>query len=460
MSGTLTRDQIKNTVPGKFQWGVATSSHQIEGYNDKNDWWDFEAQGNIEGGAKSGAATDHWNRFPEDIKLAAELGVTSYRFSIEWSRIEPSEGKWDESALDWYANLITECEKYGIMPMLTLHHFTSPQWFAAKGGFAWGEAPTRFSIYVKKVVTRLGSRVPVWCTLNEPMVLVGGTYLGRFMPPAQYSPQLASKACHGLLTCHALAYDIIHSEIKNREGPWKDHPIEVGIAHNMLDFKADRWWHPLEQVLRFVFNRFYNQSWLDAITGRRQIFGVWGLVPFPPQVREARGRKTADFIGINYYTKAYVQWHPRSAALERPSDLPLGITFARRKEVTSDLEWAIHPKGFRNILNLVAKYKLPIYITENGIADKEDAHRPDFLFSHLRELARAMERGIDVRGYYHWSLLDNFEWIKGFGPRFGLFKVNYDTFERTPTRSAEQYKKIIESHKNRKNASPSTDYFQ
>jgi beta-glucosidase len=282
------------------------------------------------------------------------------------------------------------------------------------------------------------------------MVLVAGTYLGTFMPPARFSPKSASLACHQLLRAHVLAYDILHSEIRLRGERWKDRPISVGIAHNMLDFMPDRPLHPVEHMLAFMFRRLYNQSWLDAITGRKQRFGAPGFMPFASPVPEALGRRTCDFIGVNYYTKAYVQWRPRDAAPERPAALPVGVAFARRKEEASDLEWAVHPEGFHRMLMFAHRYGLPIYVTENGIADREDRLRPAYLRSHLRAVARAIRDGADIRGYYHWSLLDNFEWFKGFGPRFGLFHVDYSTFERTPTRSAELYREIIKTHQGRR----------
>jgi beta-glucosidase len=437
-----------------FLWGAATSSHQIEGENRHNDWWSWEQEGHIEGGVHSGRATDHWNRFREDLRLAADLGLTTYRFSVEWSRLEPEPGRWNREATEWYRELITECERLGLLPMLTLHHFTSPRWFADQGGFTWSEAPERFATYTRYVARELGASVPLWCTINEPMVLVAGTYLGRFMPPARFSPKNAALACHHLLRAHVLAYDILHSECRLRRGPWKDHPLGVGIAHNMLDFLPNRPLHPVEQVLTFLFRRVYNQAWLDAITGRWPSFGVPGLMPFAPTVAEALGRRTCDFIGVNYYTKAYVQWRPRDAAPERPADLPLGIAFARRKEEASDLEWAIHPEGFYRVLMFAHRYGVPLYVTENGIADREDRRRPAYLRSHLKAVARAIRDGADIRGYYHWSLLDNFEWIKGFGPRFGLFRVDYATFERTPTDSATLYREIIRAHQARGGRGP------
>lgn len=448
-------DRPSTEVP--FLWGAATSAHQIEGHNESSDWWAWEAEGHIEGGIRSGAATDHWNRFQEDIRLAAELGLNSYRFSIEWARIEPKEGQFDASAIEWYSNLMSECERHGLMPMVTLHHFTSPQWFAKKGGFAWDKSAEKFARFVKHVAITLGDRVPLWCTLNEPMVLVSGTYLGKFMPPAEFSPAKASAACHNLLRGHALAYDILHSEIRERKGPWADVPLQVGIAHNLLDFLPDRGWHPIERILTGFFKRFYNQSWLDAVTGKKQRFGVLGFVPRARTVQEALGRKTVDFIGVNYYTKAYVQWRPKAPAQERPPELPIGLSFARRKETASDLGWAVHDAGFYRMIRMASRYGLPLYITENGIADREDAVRPKFIVSHLKKVAEAIREGIDIRGYYYWSLLDNFEWIKGFWPRFGLYQVNYETFERIPTRSAHLYREIIQAHRRCPRSVPDSD---
>jgi len=442
-----------------FLWGAATSSHQIEGNNTKNDWWKWENEGNIEGGVKSGLATNHWNRFKEDIRLASELGLNSYRFSIEWSRIEPEEGRFDPNAFEWYSNLIAECENHNLLPMLTLHHFTSPQWFAEAGGFTNPDSPSKFLKFANQIAQRLGARIPIWCTFNEPMVLVVGTYLGKFMPPGQFSPSKASLACHNLLKAHTLVYELLHREIQARSGPWKEMPLEVGIAHNMLDFLPDRTWHPIEQILASIFHRFYNRSWLDAVTGKKQHFGIMGLVPYSKQVQEALGRNTVDYIGLNYYTKAYVQWKPRDAEQDQPSELPIGLAFARRKELASDVGWAIHPEGLKKMLVFSSGYQLPIYITENGIADRHDRIRPFYIRSHLYQVAQAISHGIDVRGYYYWSLLDNFEWIKGFWPRFGLYNVNYETFERCETKSAKLYKEIIKDHKTSANLKPSVSSF-
>lgn len=435
-----------------FLWGAATSSHQVEGNNVHNDWWQWEQEGNIEGGEGSGVACDHWNRFEEDLRLAQEMGLNSYRFSIEWSRIEPEQGKWDTAALDWYAGLVAECEKRGLIPMATLNHFTVPKWVAAQGGFVSEHTPGLFGGYVKKVIARFGSRVPLWCTLNEPNTLAVGAYLGCYMPPAKYDPRRVSAATRNLLRAHVQAYDLLHGRITDRQGPWRSHPLAVGIAHNMIDFVPLRPWNPIEALFSRMFRRFYNQTWPDAVTGRKQHFGATGLVPYAPQVTQARGRRTVEFLGINYYTRVYVSCFPlqgpggQGAGFPAKSSLPIGVTFSRPTDETTELGWVIHPRGLGRMIRFLKRYKTPLYITENGIADSRDEQRPHYLVDHLKEVAREIQRGADIRGYYHWSLLDNFEWVKGFGPRFGLLKVDYSTQSREMRPSSRFYREIIGKH--------------
>ncbi len=429
-----------------FRWGAATSAHQIEGYNRRSDWWQWEAEGNIEGGISSGAACDHWSRPGADLLLAEDLGLNSYRFSIEWAKVEPEEGTWDEAALGWYVALLDLCEQRGLMPMATLHHFTLPLWLAKKGGFSNPESVALFLRFTNKIIERMGDRIPLWCPFNEPMVLLLGSYIGCFMPPALYAPHLFARGCENILRAHIQAYEAIHANVKTRSGPWKSEPLQVGIAHNMLDFLPDRWWHPMEQILSHAIRRFYNRSWLDALAGKRQHFGVPFFLSGAIPVQEARGKVWADFLGVNYYTKAYMKWRPKDSSTETLAQMPVGVSFARRKEEQSDLGWAMHPQGFAKVLREAAAYGLPLYITENGLADREDRIRGAYLLAHLQEVASASRKGIDIRGYYYWSLFDNFEWIKGFGPRFGLFHVDYQTFARTPRPAALLYKRIIHAH--------------
>ncbi len=431
-----------------FLWGAATSSHQIEGGNQHNDWWQWELKGNIEGGVHSGFATDHWNRFREDLRLAQDLGLNSYRFSLEWSRLEPEQGAWNREAIEWYRELINECEKRNLLPMATLLHFTVPRWLSDRGGFTWDQAADKFAGYTQFVLNELGGRIPLWCTLNEPNAMAVGQYLGGFMPPAQYQPSLASLSSRNLLRAHVLAYDRIHKATTPRTGPWKDMPRQVGIAHNMIDFQPMHPRHPIERAMTAVFRRYYNRAWPDAVTGRRQHFGVLGLVPYPKPVWEARGRPTVDFLGINYYMRVYVCWGPQAteASFVRSRQLPVGVIFSKPADAVSDLGWAIHPEGLGRMIRFLKRYRLPLYITENGIADAVDSRRSAYLVEHLKQVALATQAGADIRGYYHWSLIDNFEWMKGFEPRFGLCQVDYATFQRTPRPSYYVYKNIIQAH--------------
>lgn len=428
----------------EFLWGAATSSHQVEGNNIHNDWWAWEQQGKIETRELSGQATDHWNLFREDLNLAQELGLNAYRFSIEWSRWEPSPGRWDSASIEWYRELIHECEKRKLKPMVTLHHFTSPLWFSESGGFLDPESPVKFLRFVKRVVSTLGDRIPLWCTFNEPMVLAVGQYLGGFMPPGYFEPEKVSQVCHSMLKAHVFAYDTIHREVRQRRGPWRYDPLEVGIANNTVDFLPDRNWHPMEWVLSKLCWRFFNCSWWEAITGGEQNFGVPGLIPKAAPVREAVGRVTSDYLGINYYTKGYLKWRALS---EMQKEFPIQVQFFKSDEPKSDLGWAIHPDGLGKMIRLAKTYGLPLYITENGIADAQDRYRSQYIIEHLKEVAKEIHKGTPVKGYFHWSLLDNFEWIKGYPPRFGLLNVNYSTMQRAIRPSARNYSKIISMHR-------------
>jgi beta-glucosidase len=318
---------------------------------------------------------------------------------------------------------------------------------ASRGGFADPGSVALFGRYVSKVIEHFGARIPLWCTFNEPMVLALGSYLAGFMPPAVQDPARVSRASVHMFQAHAAAYAAIH-KIETRSGPWAKEPLQVGIAQNMLDFLPDRWWHPLERLLAWVIRGYYNGSWLKAIMGRKQSFGLLGLIPAAPTRTRSR-RPTADFIGVNYYTKAYVRWRPRDASEGSLSGFPIGVAFARRNERQTDVGWAIHPAGFRRVLLQALSCGLPVYITENGLADRKDELRESHIRLHLLEIARLIAEGEDIRGYYHWSLLDNFEWREGFSPRFGLIHIDYETFTRTPRSSALAYRDLVRAHSGR-----------
>lgn len=368
-----------------FLFGAATSAHQVEGNNVHNDWWAWEREGVAR--AKSGQAADHYNRFREDFALASQLGHTAQRFGIEWSRVEPKRGSWDEREITHYREVLQELRRLRLVSFVTLHHFTNPVWLAQAGGWENPETVERFGRYVEKVVAELGELVDFWITINEPMVYVLKGYWEGVWPPgiraraslAQLGgPLRVLRVLRNLARAHRLAYQVIHERLA---------AAQVGMAQHFvagLPWLSD-WW--------------FNQRFLRTTVG------------------------THDFIGVNYY-------FPR---------VPMGWQGSR-----SDMGWPIQAAGLTDVLLSVRQYQKPIYVTENGVADAQDRLRADFIRDHVRAVEAAQAKGADVRGYLHWSLLDNFEWDKGFGPRFGLVEVDYRTMERRVRPSARVFQAIIQ----------------
>ena len=420
--------------PKDFLWGAATSAHQVEGNNINNDWWEWEqTKGPL---ARSGQACDQWNRFEEDFNLAQTLGHNAHRFSIEWSRIEPQEGQWDTAALEHYAQVIRSLRSKGIEPIVTLHHFTLPLWLAHQGGWDADKTPQIFARYVGIVADTLGRDVHYWMTLNEPVVYAYKGYMVGDWPPGLKSPKVAVQVFKNLLLGHVLAYERI-KEIYAEKG-WET--PKVGIAQSVLIFRAC-----LDRSLRdrvaarfrhWMFNHLFVQA---LVRGRAYCMGLF-------RVHLPRA-KTLDFIGLNYYTRDFV--------LHRGFGFP-GILGQTCKETKAQdrhtgkdnfLSWDIYPKGLYTFLKDFSRYKLPLLISENGIATVDDAERVSFIVEHLKAMAQAMEEGVPVIGYLYWSLLDNYEWAEGYVPRFGLIEVDYTTQERKVRVSARKFEEIIRSGK-------------
>lgn len=447
------------SFPKGFKWCVATAAHQVEGGNDRNDWWDWESlppvctdQGctcKIKGCEKSGRATDHWNRIAEDIRLLQDLGVQQYRLSIEWARIEPTEGTWDLGAVQHYRHEIAQLVAAGVEPLITLHHFTLPRWVRAHGGWVWPGAPEAFARFAVFALREIGPGVRDWVTFNEPMVHLSGGYVLGLTPPgigpkAAPAPAPGEEPGHpflggaapkkediervipparGLLMAHALAYHRMHAEAA---AVGKD--LRIGMAHHLRAFDAKRRWSPLDRYVAGVIETLWN--WVVPNALQDGVFEI--SIPTMLKHREViPGLKgTYDFSGVNYYTRDIVSfvWDKGvSVKLETEVGTP-----------RSDLEWEIYPEGIHRILRETYKRydRKPILITENGLADRRDSKRIPFLKEHLGWVARAIQDGVRVEGYCHWSLLDNFEWVEGFAPRFGLYEVDYATFERKPRPSA------------------------
>ena len=386
--------------PG-FLWGAATSAHQVEGNNIHNDWWAWEKSGK---GERSGTAADSWHRWREDIALAKSLGHTAHRFSLEWSRLEPAPGEWDRRALDHYRQVLLALRAEGLASFVTLHHFTNPLWLARQGGWEKARAVQHFLRYTRQVVTQLGDLVDFWVTLNEPNVYAQQSFWAGRWPPQKKSWGSFLRVSRHLAAAHEVAYQEIHRHL----------PLaRVGVAQNMIAFVPHRPTSRADGRAAALYSQWFNHRFFTATRG------------------------THDFIGVNSYfaaKKRWRPWPPHAATIP-----PAGPH--------SDLNWPISPAGLTQVLLEATRYKVPIYVTENGVADAKDTLRADFIRDHLRAVEAAQARGADVRGYLHWSLIDNFEWDLGFAPRFGLVAVDYATQKRTPRRSAYVYKAIIEQAK-------------
>lgn len=371
-----------------FLWGSATSSYQVEGGIENNDWTEAARAGRV---PAAGQAADHWHLYKKDFDIARELRQNAHRFSIEWARVEPEEGKFNEQAIKHYRDVLRALRARGLEPFVTLWHFTLPIWFSKKGGFENRKAPEIFARYCSHVVEQLGDIAKFWITINEPTVYAGESFVHGHWPPFKKNFLTSIKVINTIAVSHNLAYK--KTKIANPN-------LKIGLAFNTKSYESDE--SPFNRLLSILANYFRNHWFLLKI------------------------RKNQDFIGANYY------FHRK-----------FGEKYLHEK---TDMGWEIYPKGIYNVLMQLKKYRKPIYITENGIADAKDTKRAKFIKDHLHWVHRAIHDGVDARGYFYWSLLDNFEWAHSFGPRFGLVEVNYQTQERHIRPSAYEYKKICENN--------------
>ncbi|MHB8835804.1 MAG: glycoside hydrolase family 1 protein [Candidatus Methylomirabilia bacterium] len=403
-----------------FLWGVATSAFQIEGSPDA-DWAAWDAGARIQP-----LMTGHYERFREDVALLRTLGVNAYRFSVEWSRIQPGERVWDETAIDHYRQLVGELLASGIHPVLTLHHNTHPRWFHESTPWHGGQAAERFAAFVRRVVDAI-PEVTTWITFNEPMIMLLGGYLDGCLPPGKCDYAAAACAFRGVLDAHARAYAIIHGRIPE---------ARVGIAHNMAVFAPLRRWHPLDRLLARLGRRGFNLAILEVFrTGRTRL-----ALPFARPVPIAAPVKgMLDFLGVNYYQRLHLKFRlqrRRSRCLEviHRDGGGTGLT---------DMGWEEHPDGLAAVLREAAAVGVPLLLTENGIATTDDARKISFIRRHVAALDASRRDGIDIQGYFYWSLTDTYEWLHGLDKRFGLYRMDWRTLERIPTAAAVYYAALV-----------------
>jgi len=419
--------------PPGFLWGTATSAHQVEGQNTNNQWWDWEQQpGRIWHGDRSGDACGWWRDAEGDLDRAAALRHNAHRLSIEWSRIEPREGHFDDSAIERYRELLLSMQRRGITPMVTLHHFTNPRWLEARGGWLHPATPQRFARFAARAVAGLGDLCDLWCTINEPIVYATyGFLLGLWPPGVAGNIAQTLRAAAALLRGHTAAAAAIR-----RINP----TLRIGIVHQV------RLFDPATPAARDVavaanWDYLFNGIVLRALrTGR--IPPPLGLGLMASRAL----RDSCDFFGLNYYTREYVAFDPRAPGLM------FGRRFTPLDAAQSEAGFEgrtygeIYPNGMYRALRRVARLGLPIYITETGLPDADDDQRPRFILDHLAAVHRAIEDGIDVRGIFFWTLLDNFEWAEGWGLRFGLYAHDERTGERRLRPSGALYAAIARAN--------------
>ncbi len=410
--------------PGDFTFGVATSAYQVEG-GIENDWTEWERAGKLkETHARCGRAVDHWNRYDEDYGLALGVGASAFRISLEWARIEPVRGQIDGAVLEASRERLLRMKARGLRPVVTLHHFTHPTWFHRETPWHLPESVEAFRAYARACAPLLKDLDALVISLNEPMVLLLGGYLQGLMPPGIVDGAKTMMALGNMVRAHVAAREELLKALGH---------VEIGISQNMLAFAPDRAWHPLDRALVHLGAQAYNHAFHEALVSGHLRVNMPGIGSTRQDIPGARG--AADFIGMNYYTRAHLRFVPRAPFLE--------FQFRDKQgRGLTDIGWEVWPEGFGQVLRELKRYGLPVWVTENGIDDRSGQRRPDYLHTHLAQVLAARREGVDVRGYLYWSLLDNFEWLEAWGPRFGLYHVDFETLERRATPACHYYKEV------------------
>jgi len=408
--------------PAHFLWGTASASHQVEGHNTNNNWNRWEQGGHILDGSKSGIACDWWGgRWREDLDRAAETGQKAHRLSIEWSRVQPDPDRWDEDALDRYRQIVRGAKERGLTPMVTLHHFTDPIWLADMGGWENEAVAQHFQTFVQRVVDGLQDTVSMWCTINEPNILSFSSYMLGIFPPGKRSIRALYQVIQNQIKAHILAYQTIHGAQPG---------AQVGMAHHYRGFQPAKTWSPLDRWWAKGASSLFNNTFPTTLkTGILKFLGTRKSFP------KAKG--TQDFFGLNYYTGELVAFDPL-----KPGSLFANTYLDPNAEASPNHFIANQPQTFFQGIKWAISFGLPVYITENGVEDTEDTFRRKYLIQHIHQVWRAVNFNWSVRGYFHWSLVDNFEWERGWSQRYGLWALDTETQARQKRQSADLYEAI------------------
>ncbi len=412
--------------PKSFLWGTATASHQVEGGNTNNNWYKWEQEGHTT--HKSGQASDWWGgRWKEDFDRAAEAGQNTHRMSVEWSRIQPAPDRWNEEALERYRLMLRGLRERGMTPMITLHHFTDPLWLNEMKAWETEAVVPLFGKFVRKTVEALKEYCTLWCTINEPNVYALEGYVRGHFPPGDGDIKMALKVQSLMARAHAAAYHLIH-EIQPE--------ARVGYALHFRPQEPAHSWSPLDRLMRNLKFEAINIAFPSAIST-----GVMRSPVGKVSIPEAKG--TQDYFGLNYYSVDTVAFN-----LFNPVELFSRSFFPEGLDVADAGQNSNTPEGFFWAIKWAVKTfpNLPILVTENGIEDATDRIRPRYLAQHVHAMWRAVNFNWPVKGYFHWSLVDNFEWERGWTQRFGLWALDLSTQQRTKRPSADLYAAICKEN--------------
>jgi beta-glucosidase len=393
---------MEEKFPKNFLWGASISSYQTEGNNINSNWWRWEEKGKTNG--RSGKACNYWEDYKIYHDYLSELGVNAFRLSLEWSRIEPEEGKFSDEAIEHYRDILGDLKKRNIKVILTLWHWTVPIWFEDKYGFHRKKSVDIFTRYAEYAYRGLKDLIDIVVVLNEPMIFLGLGYLLGGHPPGSRSPFKFVKALNNLARAYIKTYQAIKAIRSD---------VPVGITYWYNWFTTDI----IFSRLILKISRWFRIDW----------FGK-------------KIKKHQDYFGLDYYRISKIKFGLKNSVF-----MGLGI----ENDPANVMGWTAYPEGIYRVVHEIKNNygELPIYIMENGKPTGEgveDNERAEFIQNHLDYVKKAMAEGIDVRGYCHWSLIDNFEWSHGFHPHFGLIEVNFDTLAKKPKKSYYKYKEIIE----------------